>query len=90
MKLTELKNIGGMTAQWLKDVGVDSVERLLEQDTFEIWKEMKRIHPKEVTINALWAIEGAILDLDWKDLPPKRKQHLLGQVKNWEKSLKIK
>lgn len=86
MKLTELKNIGGRTAQWLKDIGIDSVERLAERDVFEVWTELKRIHPNQVTLNALWALEGAVLDLDWRDLPPQRKHNLLTQYHRWRKN----
>lgn len=87
MKLTDLRNIGGITAQWLKDIGIDSVESLAQyHDSFEIWKEIKRIHPKQVNLNALWALEGALLDLDWRDIPPKRKHQLLSQYAQWKKS----
>ncbi len=84
MRLSELKNIGGVSVRWLREVGVDSVERLAEEDVFELWVKIKKLHPKEVSMNLLWALEGAMLDLDWKDLPPKRKKELEGKLKKWE------
>lgn len=84
MQLSELKNLGGVSVRWLREVGVDSVERLAEEDVFELWVRIKKLHPKEVTINLLWALEGAILNLEWQDLPVSRKKALMEKLENWQ------
>ncbi len=34
-------------------------------------------HP---TLNLLWALEGALLDLDWRELPEDRKRELMAAL----------
>jgi len=85
MNLTELKNIRGRTARWLRDIGIDSVERLAERDMFEVWTELKRIRPREVEDQLLLELEGAILNVDWQELPGEVKHQLMIKVKKWEK-----
>ena len=71
----ELKNIGEKTAQWIHDAGIHSVEELSELGAVEAWTRIKAVHP-ELTLVGLYALQGALLELHWKELPPEMKAEL--------------
>ena len=85
IKLSDLKNISGRLIHWLREVGVDSVERLAEEGVFELWKRMKRFHINEVTLNDLWALEGAVLNVEIEELPKVKKNELERKAVEWMK-----
>lgn len=82
MRLTELKNIKPHLAQQLKDLGIDSVERLAERDVFDVWAELQRIHPQQTSVDTLWDLEGAVLNVDARDIPQQRREELQKKLKN--------
>ncbi len=36
--------------------------------------------PEKVTLNMLWGLQAALLDLPWNELPPDIKEELMKQV----------
>lgn len=82
MRLTELKNIKPHLAQQLKDIGIDSVERLAEREVFDVWVELQRIHPQQTSVDTLWDLEGAVLNVDARDIPQQRREELQKKLKN--------
>jgi DNA transformation protein and related proteins len=44
------------------------------------WTHLKARYPKKVTKNLLWALLGAELDLDWRELPEEIKQEAFIQT----------
>jgi DNA transformation protein and related proteins len=64
-RIRELSNIGPKTATWLEAVGV-----------IEVYKRLKVLYPEKVSLNALWALQGVILDIPWNQLPESMKEDL--------------
>lgn len=58
MKLEQLKNLGPKSAEWLRSIGIDSGQALIERDPFEIYAMLKQLNPS-VSLNMLYAIIGA-------------------------------
>ena len=82
--LAELPGIGPTTAGWLRAVGVHDYDDLEELGSVEVYRRL-RAAPEFghlVTRNALWALEGALLGCDWRDLPERRKGELLAQLRD--------
>ena len=79
-RLTTLKNIGPQSAAWMESVGIDSAEKIFETGVIETYRQVKDAFPQHVTLNLLYALQGALLDLNWKDLPPDIKSGLLSQL----------
>ncbi len=77
--VTKLKNIGKTTGHWLNHVGIFSKEDLKEVGVVEAYKALKA-HVPSVSLNALWAIEGALTNKHWTKISKKRKQELLQQI----------
>lgn len=77
---TPLKNIGPKTLTWLREVGVESLEDLEALGVVETYKRLKRAFPDRVSLNALWGLQGALLNIHWNALPPDMKEELKRQV----------
>ncbi|MFD1786353.1 TfoX/Sxy family DNA transformation protein [Sphingomonas floccifaciens] len=59
-RLVALKNIAAKSAGWMVDVGVDTPERLAELGAVETYCRMKAAYPRDVSLCAVWALQGAI------------------------------
>ena len=76
--LAKLKNIGEKTEQWLNEVGIDTPEQLAMIGVVEAWKRVRNLHP-EATLVGLYALQGAMLNMRWNDLPDEMKAELKAQ-----------
>lgn len=68
--LISLRNIGPKSAQWLKAVGIQTAEDLSDIGAAEAYLRTKAAFPDKVSLNMLYALQGALLDLPWNELPP--------------------
>jgi DNA transformation protein len=75
-KLTDVRGIGPTTAEWLNEIGIHSFEEIQALGAMETYKRLKSAFPKFVTLNALWGLEAALNDIDWRDITPERKVEL--------------
>jgi DNA transformation protein len=75
-----LRNIGETSARWLAEVGIDSPEELRRIGAAEAYRMIKAWRPWDVTLILLWALEGAICDIDWMDVTPERRHELRREV----------
>lgn len=78
--LISLRNIGERSAQWLVSVGINSPENLYEIGVVEAYLRVKTAYPDQVSLNMLYALQGAILELPWNELPEELKEDLRLQV----------
>lgn len=46
----------------------------------ETYRRTKALHPREVSLNLLWALEAALLGIRWDELPPEIKDELRAQL----------
>ena len=73
--LTTMRNIGGEMARKLRAVGIGSREELLEAGAKEAFFRLKIRWP-QVCLVHLYALEGAVRDVDFNALPPETKADL--------------
>ena len=74
--LARLRNIRPTTAGWLADIGVSSLEELDALGSLEAYRRLKAAYPARVTIVALYALEAALLDIPWTNLPLDMRERL--------------
>ncbi|MBS0194077.1 MAG: TfoX/Sxy family protein [Proteobacteria bacterium] len=72
----KLLNVGPKSAAWLRQVGIRSREQLIEAGALGAFIKIKRAGFRP-GLNLLYALEGAILDCHWRDLPEGRRGELL-------------
>jgi DNA transformation protein len=46
------------------------------------YKRVKAAYPEKVSLNLLYALQAALLDLPWNELPPDIKEELKQQVES--------
>ncbi|HZG79073.1 MAG TPA: TfoX/Sxy family protein [Paenibacillus sp.] len=70
-----IRNIGAVGRRWLEHIGVTTLRELAAIGSVEAYRRLKDMDPK-VNIVALYALEGALLDMHWNELPPEVKEAL--------------
>ncbi len=71
-----LRNVGPKSATLLRAAGIDSLEKLREIGAVAAYRRVKFVEPRAVSLNMLWALQGALTDRDWRDIPPAEKNRL--------------
>lgn len=81
--MSGIRNIGPTSAEWLAAVGVESMEDLARTGAVEAYRRVKShlaIEPAKVSLNLLWALQGALMELHWTDVPDALRQQLLAEL----------
>ena len=68
----KLRNIGPKSAAWLRQTGVRTLDELKEVGALSAYVRIKRAGFKP-SLNLLYALEGAILDCHWQEIPGERR-----------------
>ena len=76
MTTAKMRNIGPKSAAWLRQVGLRSLDDLAAVGTVEAFMRVKRAGFKP-GLNLLYAIEGALLDCHWQEVPEERRHELI-------------
>lgn len=79
MRLRDLPNLGPSSEAMLIRAGVTSPDDLDRLGAAEAFRRVVDAggHP---SLNLVWALEGALVDCDWRDLPAARKDELRREV----------
>lgn len=68
--------LGPKSRQWLASTGIHSLEDLEALGALEAWRRAKVAHPREVSLNLLYALQGLLLGCAWNELPPAVREDL--------------
>lgn len=74
-ELQHMKNLGKTSAQWLHAAGIHSANDLRRLGAVSAYRAVKA-RGFRVSKVLLYAIEGALLDVHWNELPPAHKAEL--------------
>ena len=72
----KMRNIGPKSAAWLRQVGLRTRADVEAVGAIEAFMRVKRAGFKP-TMNLLYAIEGALLDCHWQEIPDARRAELV-------------
>jgi hypothetical protein len=72
----KMRNIGPKSAAWLRQVGLKTPEELAEAGPLEAFMRVKRAGFKP-SLNLLYALEGALCDCHWQEVPYARRVQLV-------------
>lgn len=73
---SRLANLGPKTAAMLREVGIETVADLRALGAEDAWHRLRFRFGKRVTVIALYALEGALTNRDWRHLPDNRRAEL--------------
>jgi len=68
--------IGPVSTGWLREIGIESAADLQRIGVVEAYRQIKAMHPREVSLNLLYGLEAAVVGIRWTDIPPERKAEL--------------
>lgn len=75
-----MKNMGPKSSEWLASVGVHSLDDVAKLGVVETYRRVRAAYPEKVSLNLLYGLQAALLDLPWNELPPDIKEELKKQV----------
>ncbi len=78
--MTPIKNMGPKSRVWLHEIGIDTLEDLEAIGAVEAYRRLKTSRPTEVSLNALWGLQAALLNIRWNALTPEMKADLKAQI----------
>ncbi|ODP98819.1 MULTISPECIES: TfoX/Sxy family DNA transformation protein [Salinivibrio] len=76
-RLKDLPNLRLATERMLKKAGIDTPETLQKHGAVNAYKALVSAHDKDLSLELLWSLEGAITGKHWSVVPPQRRQELL-------------
>ena len=79
--LTSLPGIGAKTAAWLREAGIRNEAEFRALGAAAAYCRLKRLNPQAVSLNALWALHGALAGIPWRAISPEEKQRLLDELR---------
>lgn len=79
-EISDLRNLGGKSEEWLNAIGVFTRQDLERLGSVEIYRSLKEAG-FPVSLNLVWGIEGALADLDWRELPADLKAELRAEIR---------
>ena len=75
----KLRNIGPKSAAWLRQVGLRSLQDLQEAGAVGAYMKVRRAGFKP-SLNLLYALEGALQECHWQEVPETRRQALVADA----------
>jgi hypothetical protein len=86
--IAALKNLGPTTARDLAEVGVATFAQLQEVGPVDAWHRLNELRPKQYSLVGLYALAGALLDKEWKELEPEYRTQLRDEAARTGKKAK--
>jgi hypothetical protein len=74
--------MGPKSSEWLAPVGVHTLDDVVNLGVVETYKRVKAAYAEKVSLNLLYGLQAALLDLPWNELPPDIKEELRRHVEN--------
>lgn len=73
-------NIGVRSAEQLKTVGIQDTYDFYKIGVIDTYMRVKSAYPDQVSLNMLYAVQGAKLGIPWNEISDDMKADLLDQI----------
>jgi DNA transformation protein and related proteins len=84
-----LANLGPKSAEFLATAGIRSFEELAALGSVAAFVKVRSVEPK-ASLNLLWALEGALTGLHWREVAKEHRTSLLLALESHEQQLQTK
>lgn len=84
--LAKQANLGPKSAEFLRSAGITSLEQLERLGSVEAYSLVKQVEPS-ASLNLLWALEGAVSGLHWREVAKEHRTSLLLALETHEQSM---
>jgi DNA transformation protein and related proteins len=85
--IASLANLGPKSAEFLAAAGIRSLEELAALGSVAAFVKVKSVEPK-ASLNLLWALEGALTGLHWREVAKEHRTSLLLALESHEQQFK--
>lgn len=75
-----MKNLGSKSSEWLASIGIYFLDDVAKLGVVETYKRVRAAYPEKVTLNMLYGLQAAMLDIPWTELPPDIKAQLRNEA----------
>ena len=79
---TRIGNLGPKSSAWLHEIGIHTMEEIEALGVVETYRRLKDAFPNKVSLNMLYGLQAAVLNISWLELTPDLKQQLRDQVES--------
>src|SRR5262245_14506995 len=79
-KIKDLPNLGQFMSTRLAEIGITKEDELRKIGAAQAYARLRFLFGREITLNALWAMDAMLSGIDWRFLSEERKQELLAQL----------
>lgn len=76
----DLRNLGPKTALWLTEVGIRTEADLRRTGAVAAYRQLKTLRGGQLSLVALYAMQAALMDIDWRELPEAFRQALADEA----------
>lgn len=80
MKISDMRGLGPKSSERLAAIGIDTAERLEEVGAVAAYRLLQDAFPDWVSLNALWGMQAALMEIDWRQLPDELKDQMLDEL----------
>ena len=77
--ISNLKNLGATSTQWLHAIGIRTIDDLRGQGPILAYLRVKQLYGA-ANLNLLWALAAGLEDRDWRELTAAEKEALVSQL----------
>lgn len=77
--IENLRNLGAVSAAWLRDVGVQTTADLARLGPVLAYRRVKARHP-QANLNLLWALAAGLAGKDWRELSVEEQARLRAEA----------
>lgn len=78
-----LNGLGPRSGQMLTDAGITSIKQLQQLGAVSAFAQVRQTHPN-VSLNLLWALEGALTRQHWQQIARHERERLLLMLEQHE------
>lgn len=78
--MTRIGSLGPKSSAWLHEIGIHTLEEIDALGVVEVYKRLKEAFPHKVSLNMLYGLQAAVMNISWTELTPDLKQQLRDQV----------
>lgn len=79
-RLTSLRNFGPKSAKLIESIGIHNPKELAKVGTLETCRRLI-LAGYSISLNMAYAIEGALMDCDWRKIPIEFRRYLVIEFK---------
>ncbi|NAW64969.1 TfoX/Sxy family DNA transformation protein [Photobacterium halotolerans] len=79
-RIKDLPNLRLANERMLKKAGISSVDQLFEVGAIGAFQALQESHHESLSLDLLWALEGAVSGKHWSVITPQRRNELLSKL----------